>query len=193
MRHVAMLIPTDSDSTPAIDEEKSQIEWDKLNTNYWFYGSGPVHSDISPNQIVVANHPDATNWDFFFTSNSWGIISEKLTEVVRPYCNGMFDFWPCTLNRVKYFIPRKIGEIDCLDKKLSQEVRYGENIGYSSFIFLEDKLPKSAMFTVPEEDQIFATADVARHILTEKLNGIEIYNAAGSQKTHENIDWDPSW
>ena len=60
-------------------------------------------------------------------------------------------------------------------------------------MFLEDKLPKSGIFTIPEEDNIFATADVARHILAEKLNGIEIYNAAGNRKTYENIDWDPLW
>ena len=192
MKRVGLFWPEAGDDIPNIDWDASQLDWEKMRIAIWLYPSGSVDPTIS-RQIAVVNHPLALDWDFYSGAGIWGIFSARLRDAIAPYCSTCFDFWPIELNGAEYYGVRRVGTIDCLDRIASGKYKNGSTLYYDPCVFRDEGIPDMSLFSIPEVTSIFVTADLARLLLPMQFKGVCIFNAGGSQRTGEDLDWNPSW
>tara|TARA_R110002167_G_scaffold338107_2_gene545689 strand:- start:3936 stop:4514 length:579 start_codon:yes stop_codon:yes gene_type:complete len=192
MRHVGLFWSDETENTPIIDWDSSHLDFEKMHLDIWKYTSGDLQTELE-SQYAIVSHPMATQWDYYGGPGFWGIISDRLKVFLEPYSKKCFDFCGIELNSQPYHVIRRIGVIDCLDKKRSGQYPNGRKIYYDPCVFLEDLLPNTSLFSIPESSSIFITDNLARKVLSMDFRGILILNAGGNQRTGENLIWDPDW
>ena len=185
---VGLFWPDYSENAPCLDWGNSQLNWEKMRIDIWLFPSGPVDPTIEQ-QVAKVEHPLATEWDFYGCPGAWGIFSRRLRDAVAPFCKQCFEFWPIKLNGAHYFGIRRVGMIDCLDRERSGKYPRGKSPYYDPCVFHSEKLSNVSLFSIPEVPSIYITAGLARLLLPQQFRGVCIYNAAGNQRSGENMEW----
>lgn len=199
MKRIAQLISIETETDPKVDFEHTHIDWNKIHEGDslpFINNSTPVDDDIEAQRFVV-NHPDKYNWDCYSNPGHYGFISKRLRDAIQPYCDQCFDFWPVMLDDAEYFIIRRVGVIDCLDRT-SSEIRTfpGKDkiMGIDRYAFHKELIPDICMFSLPElRNPIFVTNGLTRLLLPMQLRGVMFTNAEALQGDPKQAKWDPAW
>lgn len=199
MKRIAQLLSVESESHPRVDFENTHIDWDKIHEGDslpFTHNGSPVDDDINTQRFAVT-HPDKYSWDFYSNPGHYGFVSKRLRDAIQPHCDQCFDFWPVMLDDVEFFIIRRIGVINCLDRA-SSEVRTfpGKDkiMGIDRYAFHKEMIPDICMFSIPEmRNPIFFTNGLTRLVLPMQLKGMMFTNAESIQGDLKRKKWNPTW
>ncbi|MBT5019031.1 hypothetical protein OAF42_03135 [Planctomicrobium sp.] len=196
MKRIAELLHVGGEAAPAVDYDNTHLEWDKIHEGKPQPSKLPVEDDIGTQRFFV-NHPDKYTWDCYRNSGHYGFISKRFRDAVQPYCSECFDFWPVMLDDVEFFIIRRVGVIDCLDRESSEFDTFPDTdkiMIVDRYAFHKEKIPDICMFSIPDQrGPIFFTNGLTRLLLPLQLNGVEFTYTETKQGDSSQTKWNPEW
>lgn len=181
-RHVFIIGSSLEEERPEINfeiaENSSCVDW--LRTSQILDGKLDVSEYETPRLIV--HEPDATNWDFFRCSGTFGIMSKRAVAVLGPFGTGCFDFLPALINEQPYCLLRQVGSMDVLDREHTVGKMFPHDptrfMRITRFAFRKPEISDPCIFVVPDTGyRIFGTDSIEGVIRSNNFRGFRLVDS----------------
>jgi hypothetical protein len=172
---------------PSIESERPEIEFglEFNKRNDWLRVGQVLRGQRDeaeyPKVLILALHPQATAWDFYFSGSVFGLMSERAVDLLEPFAANYFKFFQAWLNGASYFFLKSKRTLDCLDRDESHLVPFPSNpsriMEIKRYRFHKNRIDDPLLFSIPEIPELFATPTVEAIMREEGLRGFQFVNA----------------
>ncbi len=150
----------------------SNVPW--LHYGKVLSGDAPAH-EYSPVHLV-SDDPSTSQWHSYNVAGTYGMLSKSAIDLIGPYMTQCFEFLEAWINELPFYLLRRIGSIDCLDRTNSVVVNYPHDPGrimkIKQFRFFKDGISDPMVFVIPEKKGGLLATDSIKQVVEEaKLKG----------------------
>ncbi len=162
---------------PTIDADSPQTE----KTYSWWNIGEIVLGEIPVEQYqplrLATTGAHAGKWDVFGVPLTFGLFSQAAIDAIGKYMTGYFDLLPAFVDDRKFYLPRLVKQLDCLDRAKSTIEPFRSNpqsiMLIIKYAFFKDRIPDPAVFAIPERRySMYATDSVKNAAEAAKLQGL---------------------
>src|SRR5206468_228343 len=110
------------------------------------------------------------------------MLSKRATEVLGKYMNRFFEFLEAWINDCPFFLLRRIGALDCVDKANSEFEAPPDDPNHMLIVrryrFFKDRIPDPLIFPLPDtRGGLFATDSINSIVEQSTLKGFHFFDA----------------
>jgi hypothetical protein len=161
-----------------LPENSCCVDW--LKTLEILDGKRDPNEYESPH--LIARESDAVNWDYYRCAGTLGLISERAVCHLAQYGRQCFEFLEAYLNDKPFFLLRKIGTINALDREHSSFDFFPHDptriMSIDRYALDKSKINDPCLFIIPESGtRLFGTDSIEPLIHDNRLRGFHLVDA----------------
>ena len=166
------------------DEERPWIDFEipqnGIDVPWLHYGkvlSGQVPSHEYSPVHFVSDDPTVSLWHSYNIAGTHGMLSKTAIDLIGPYMTRCFEFLEAWVNELPFFLLRRIGSVDCLDRSNSKVVTYPHDpdrvMKIKQFRFFREGIADPMVFVIPEnKGGLLATGSIKQIVEEAGLKGL---------------------
>jgi hypothetical protein len=170
---------TDGDPGDVFLRAKHEVSWASVEAAL----QGGVTPDQSEPLLFTVDAPGVENWHYYQVAGTFGVWSETVVNLIRPFSRKCFDFpLRAFVNSMPFYFMRQVGSLDCLDSEHSELVPFPHDpqriMRVRRYRFFKERVPDPQVFAIAETStEILATQSIKSMIEAAKLNGFRFVDS----------------
>src|SRR5262249_36143294 len=102
----------------SIEESRPKVDFShRLSQTDWILVGEVLRGERDekdyPGVFVLVNDRRALEWDYYANAGTFGFMSERAVNLIRPYSSDYFKFFPAWINAAPYYMLKRVRTLDC--------------------------------------------------------------------------------